>query len=113
MRTRTTKATQTDVPNKGANRSPIAAALMLVLIVPIVASGQSASGSSPQGRNWAEIPTLPDWSGVWELTFTPRTASGNPPELTPKAAAQSKFFSTGAHAARICSLILPTVSRLG
>lgn len=86
---------RTDVPKRGANRSSIAVVLMLVLIVPLVASGQSASGSSPQGRTWAEIPALPDWSGVWELTFTPSTTSGSPPELTPKAAAQSKVFLEG------------------
>lgn len=86
---------RTDVLKRGANRWSIVTALMIVLIVPIVASGQSASGSSPQGRSWAEIAKLPDWSGVWEFDFRTGTKSESPPKLTPRADAESKAFVSG------------------
>jgi hypothetical protein len=61
----------------------------------MVACGQSASGSSPQGRTWAEIAKLPDWSGVWEFDFRTGTKSESPPKLTPRADAESKAFVGG------------------
>jgi len=80
---------------KGARRSSIAAALLMISIVPMVACEQSPSGSSPQGRTWAELPKLPDWSGVWEFDFRTGTKSESPPKLTPRADAESKAFVGG------------------
>jgi hypothetical protein len=43
--------------------------------------------SSPQGDSWASIAKLPDWSGIWEVTFGggPR-GGGEQPALTPEYA---------------------------
>ncbi len=91
MRTpRTAKAMRAqEVLKVAADRPSTVAALMIVLIAPIAACTQSAPGSSPQGRNWAEIAKLPDWSGVYELEFAPQS----PAELTPKAAERSKAYA--------------------
>ncbi len=95
MRARTTTAMRIDVL-KAARRSPTAAALVIIAIVPLVAAcGQSASDSPPQGRSWAEIAKLPDWGGVWEFDFRTGTKSQSPPKLTQKAEAESKAFVDG------------------
>jgi hypothetical protein len=91
----TTVAPRVDVRND-ARRSFIATALAIISIVPmLVACGKAASDSPSQGRSWAEIAKLPDWSGVWEFDFRTGTKPESPPKLTPKAEAQSKAFVDG------------------
>jgi hypothetical protein len=88
----TTVAPTIDV-RKGARCSSIAAALAIISIVPmVVACSKSASDSPPQGRSWAEIAKLPDWSGVWEFDFWTGTKSETPAKLTPPTDAKSKTF---------------------
>ena len=53
----------------------------------------AASPSGPQGDSWASIAKLPDWGGIWEVTFGGRR--GAPPEapsLTPPYAAKLKAY---------------------
>lgn len=38
--------------------------------------GAASAQSSPQGRNWAEIAKLPDWSGYWMITREGGDAAG-------------------------------------
>jgi hypothetical protein len=52
------------------------------------------SQSSPQGDTWASITKLPDWGGIWEVTFGggPRGARPEPPALTPAYEAKLKEY---------------------
>ena len=52
------------------------------------------SQSSPQGDTWASIAKLPDWGGIWEVTFGggPRGARPEPPALTPAYEAKLKEY---------------------
>jgi hypothetical protein len=62
---------------------------LLALAVVHAAGAQSAAKtSSPQGDTWESIAKLPDWGGIWEVTFGggPR-GGGEPPQFTPKYAA--------------------------
>jgi hypothetical protein len=66
-------------------------------------SAASPSSAPPQGESWASIAKLPDWGGVWEPVFGPR--SNGPPQepasFTPEYAAKLQAFkdeeARGAH----------------
>jgi hypothetical protein len=48
---------------------------------------QNAVGQTgPQGASWEEIAELPDWDGLWEVTFAPGL-NNEPPQPTPEYAA--------------------------
>jgi len=53
-----------------------------------------AAQSSPQGDTWDSIKKLPDWGGIWEVTFGggPRGARPEPPSLTPAYEAKLKEY---------------------
>ena len=57
------------------------------------AAAQASKPSSPQGDTWESIAKLPDWGGIWEVTFGggPRGA-GEPPQFTPKYAAMLEDY---------------------
>ena len=42
----------------------------------VFSTGSAAAQSSPQGRSWAEIAKLPDWSGYWMITRESGDAAG-------------------------------------
>ncbi len=79
------------------NRVSNAAVLASLAVVAVVGGTQSAAAQSaptpPQGDTWESIAKLPDWSGVWEVTFGggPRGA-GEPPQFTPAYAAKLKDY---------------------
>jgi hypothetical protein len=56
-------------------------AMMATLLLQI-AVGQTG----PQGASWEEIAELPDWGGLWEVTFAPGL-NNEPPQPTPEYAA--------------------------
>lgn len=57
------------------------------------AAGPACAQSGPQGDTWESIAKLPDFAGLWEVTFGggPRGA-GEPPAFTPAYAARLKEF---------------------
>jgi hypothetical protein len=61
-------------------------------VVVTFATGAAAQ-SGPQGDTYESIAKLPDWSGIWEVTFGggPRGA-GEPPSFTPAYAAMLKEY---------------------
>jgi hypothetical protein len=62
-------------------------AIVLAVTVPLHAQ------SGPQGDTWEAIAKLPDFGGLWEVTFGggPR-GGGGPPELTPAYAAKLEDY---------------------
>jgi len=58
------------------------------------APSKASSQSSPQGDTWASIMKLPDWGGIWEVTFGggPRGARPEAPALTPAYEAKLKEY---------------------
>jgi hypothetical protein len=70
--------------------------LPLVVAVPLgVAVTQTAAAqSAPQGDTWESIAKLPDWGGIWEVTFGggPRGAAPEQPSLTPAYAVKLKEY---------------------
>jgi hypothetical protein len=63
------------------NRSVIAGAALASIAVSAWFAGAQAQPSLP-GSTWASIQALPDWSGLWEVTFAPGI-SNEQPALTP------------------------------
>lgn len=70
---------------------------MGVLLLSLAALGSAAGAdtspgaaeSSPQGRTWASIAKLPDWSGVWDYDYSGGgLARPAPPNLTPEYTAK-------------------------
>jgi hypothetical protein len=62
---------------------------------PSTAKSAAPAPAAPENP-YAALAKLPDWSGVWDPTFSPRPASGraapSPPKLTPAYAAQYAKF---------------------
>ncbi len=60
----------------------------------VAAAAPAARGAGAQGRTWAEVARLPDFTtGIWETEMSPRNfAPGAPPALTPAYAAKLKAF---------------------
>lgn len=54
----------------------------------------------PQGDTWASIAELPDWGGLWEITFGPGGA-GQQAELTPEYAARLAAYRAAQAAGEI------------
>ena len=82
-------------------RAPLGIAATLALAVaPSLGVAQTAAQSashpqsSPQGDTWDSIKQLPDWGGIWEVTFGggPRGAPPEQPSLTPAYAAKLKEY---------------------
>lgn len=67
---------------------------ILVAVVGLTSGAASGAGpTGPQGDTWASISKLPDWGGIWEVTFGGRR--GAPPEqpaLTPPYAAKLEAY---------------------
>src|SRR5262245_41136600 len=59
----------------------------------VAAQSSAPQSRAPQGDSWESIAKLPDWGGIWEVTFGggPRGA-GEPPAFTPKYAALQKEY---------------------
>src|SRR5690606_9995910 len=59
----------------------------------LVVAAPLAAQSGPQGETWESIAKLPDFGGLWEVTFGggPR-APGAQPELTPLYAARLREY---------------------
>ena len=74
------------------------AGLALVLVATAPLHAQSAS----QGDTWESIAKLPDFGGLWEVTFGggPR-GGGGPPELTPEYAAKLQAFQAASQRGEI------------
>ena len=68
-------------------------AVFISLAVAATHAAAAQSSASPQGDTWASIAKLPDWGGIWEVTFGggPRTP-GEPPSLTPPYTARMKEY---------------------
>jgi hypothetical protein len=77
--------------------------LTSALAASVLAVGAAAAApSGPQGRTWAEVAKLPDFTtGIWEIPLGPRPrgAAGSPftppapPQLTPAYAAKLKAYN--------------------
>ncbi len=87
----------------------LAAALLAVLAQPA-----PANAASPQGRTWAQVARLPDWSGLWfaELRANTSLSEGAAaPPLLPEAQARYEAWQAekarGAHAQRRTANCLP------
>jgi hypothetical protein len=52
---------------------------LLVVGGALACAASAAAQSSPQGDTWASIAKLPDWGGIWEVTF------GGGPRVAPEA----------------------------
>ena len=65
----------------------------LAPLAALLAATTAAAQTSPQGDTWESIAKLPDFGGLWEVTFGggPRGA-GEPPALTPEYAARQKEY---------------------
>jgi hypothetical protein len=62
-------------------------------LVALIAAHGAFAQSSPQGDAWQSIAKLPDFSGVWEITFGPGGfGGGEPPSFTPPYAARVKEY---------------------
>ena len=63
------------------------------IIAALVAAPLAAQKSGPQGDTWETIAKLPDFGGLWEVTFGggPR-GGGEPPQFTPEYAAKLKLM---------------------
>ena len=74
---------------------PLRSLLAACLAVTAVGAAQAAPSSAPQGRTWAEVARLPDFTtGIWETQMSPRNfAPGTPPAFTPAYAARLKTFN--------------------
>jgi hypothetical protein len=61
--------------------------------VSTVVGAQASKPSSPQGDTWESIAKLPDWGGIWEVTFGggPRGAA-EAPSFTPAYAARLEEY---------------------
>ena len=76
----------------------VGGALIAALASSQVALAQAppkASSASPQGDTWASIAKLPDWGGIWEVTFGGGARGGPRPEgpaLTPAYEAKLKEY---------------------
>ena len=58
--------------------------------------------SGPQGDTWASVAKLPDWGGIWEVTFGGRRGTPpEPPSFTPKYAAKLKAYQDAQHSGAI------------
>jgi hypothetical protein len=70
------------------------AALASAHIAVAQAPSKPSPQSSPQGDTWASVAKLPDWGGIWEVTFGggPRGARPEPPALTPAYEAKLKEY---------------------
>jgi hypothetical protein len=76
-------------------RAPASVAILLALAGAHTAAAQTAAKqTSPQGDTLESIAKLPDWAGIWEVTFGggPRGAAFEPPALTPAYAAKLKEY---------------------
>ena len=76
------------------NRQLRAVCCALLALPAALAAVQCAQAqSSPQGDTWESIAKLPDWGGIWEVTFGggPRGAA-DPPSFTPAYAATLKEY---------------------
>ena len=76
-------------------RAPVSVAILLGLAGAHPAAAQTtAKQTSPQGDTLESIAKLPDWAGIWEVTFGggPRGAAFEPPALTPAYAAKLKEY---------------------
>jgi hypothetical protein len=62
-------------------------------LIAAFAAGPIAAQAGPQGDTWESIAKLPDFGGLWEVTFGggPRGA-GEPPAFTPDYAAKLKAY---------------------
>ena len=66
---------------------------LLVPLAALLAAACAEAQSGPQGDTWESIAKLPDFGGLWEVTFGggPR-GGGEPPSLTPAYAARQKEY---------------------
>jgi hypothetical protein len=75
---------------------PVARSVLLAVagVAAIAVAQFAAAQSAPQGDTWASIAKLPDWGGIWEVTFGggPRGAPAEQPSLTPPYAARLKEY---------------------
>jgi hypothetical protein len=63
--------------------------LVVLAALPLVAQAQSG----PQGDTWESIAKLPDFGGLWEITFGGGPGGpGEPPAFTPTYAARLKSY---------------------
>ncbi len=62
---------------------------VLVAIAPLHATDRPAPAP---GNSWDSIKTLPDWSGLWEVSFNPAAAAPEAPSFTPRFAQTLKTF---------------------
>jgi hypothetical protein len=73
-----------------------ACSAVLAVAAAAVSTGAGAQGSrpsAPQGDTWESIAKLPDWSGIWEVTFGGGPGgAGEPPQFTPVYAAALKEY---------------------
>ena len=71
-------------------------------IAVFAAAPLAAQKSGPQGDSWESIAKLPDFSGLWEVTFGggPR-AGGEPPQFTPEYAAKLQAFQAASQRGEI------------
>ena len=74
----------------------------LGLAIVLVATAPLHAQSAPQGDTWESIAKLPDFGGLWEVTFGggPR-GGGGPPELTPAYAAKLQAFQAASQRGEI------------
>jgi len=65
-----------------------------VLAAGVLTCGLASAQGGNQGRTWAEVGRLPDFTtGIWETPLTPAAfAPGPPPQLTPAYAARLKTY---------------------
>src|SRR5689334_15551701 len=75
-------------------RGALIAAALAGAQIALAQAPSPRSQSSPQGDTWASIAKLPDWGGIWEVTFGggPRGARPEPPALTPAYEAKLKEY---------------------
>jgi hypothetical protein len=74
----------------------------LIAAVVALAAAPLAAQTGEQGRTWESIAKLPDFGGLWEVTFGggPRGA-GEPPSLTPAYAARLQEYQAAQRAGEI------------
>ncbi|HXS78820.1 MAG TPA: hypothetical protein VN818_00990 [Gammaproteobacteria bacterium] len=71
-------------------------------IAVLISAPLAAQKSGPQGDTWDSIAKLPDFGGLWEVTFGggPRGA-GEPPQFTPEYAAKVQAFQAASQRGEI------------
>jgi hypothetical protein len=71
-------------------------------VAALLAAAYAEAQSGPQGDTWESIAKLPDFGGLWEVTFGGRPrGAGEPPSLTPPYAAKLAEYQAAQRAGEI------------